>query len=170
MNWRVQQGKSSPHSAGRGTAGCARLLAARNDARPAGLLDSEAGGGDPMMVSAATIFTVSDLAASIAFYRDRLGFTVTFEYGEPAYYACLCRDEVGLHLRVGGASPAWRPGNGALAVFVTDVDALYGELVARDARPPNPPQDRTYGMRDFTLEDPDGNELTFGMATGVPSA
>ncbi|MGE0745381.1 MAG: bleomycin resistance protein [Rhodospirillales bacterium] len=122
-----------------------------------------------MMTSAATIFTVRDLAASVAFYRDRLGFTVTFEYGEPAYYACLCRDEVGLHLRSGHGSPSWRPGNGALAVFVTDVDALYDELLARGARPPKPPQDYAYGMRDFTIEDPDGNEITLGMATGEPA-
>ena len=29
---------------------------------------------------------------------DTLGFTVTFQYGTPTFYACLCRDEVALHL------------------------------------------------------------------------
>jgi catechol 2,3-dioxygenase-like lactoylglutathione lyase family enzyme len=50
----------------------------------------------PMMVGAAT-----DLAKSIGYYRDVLGFTVTFQYGKPTFYACLCRDEVALHLLAG---------------------------------------------------------------------
>lgn len=115
-----------------------------------------------MLVGAATIFTVRDLAISVAHYRDILGFTVTFQYGEPAFYACLCRDEVSVHLRAG---PRWAPGNGAIAIFVQDVDALHGELLARGAKVLKPPQDYAYGMRDFDVADPDGNRLTFGMET-----
>ncbi len=120
-----------------------------------------------MLVDAAAILTVRDIARSVAYYRDALGFTVTFQYGEPTYYACLCRDNVSLHLRSGEAGRAWVPGNGAVAVFVEDVDALYRELVARGAHALKPPQDYAYGMRDFTVKDPDGNDLTFGM--GVKS-
>jgi catechol 2,3-dioxygenase-like lactoylglutathione lyase family enzyme len=115
-----------------------------------------------MLVGAATIFSVRDLAASVAHYRDVLGFTVTFQYGEPAFYACLCRDEVAIHLRAG---TRWNPGNGAIAVFVKDVDALHAELIARGAKVLKPPQDYDYGMRDFDVTDPDGNQLTFGMET-----
>ena len=115
-----------------------------------------------MLVGAATIFSVRDLAASVAHYRDVLGFTVTFQYGEPAFYACLCRDEVAIHLRAG---TGWPPGNGAIAVFVKDVDALHAELIARGAKVLKPPRDYDYGMRDFDVADPDGNQLTFGMGT-----
>jgi len=52
----------------------------------------------PMMAGSATVFVVSDITASLAYYRDVLGFEVTFEYGQPPSYACLCRDEVGLAL------------------------------------------------------------------------
>jgi uncharacterized glyoxalase superfamily protein PhnB len=120
-----------------------------------------------MLAGAATIFTVRDLAASIAYYRDALGFTVAFEYGDPAFYAGVCRDEVAIHLRAGAR---WVPGNGAIAVFVEDVDALHGELVARGANVLNPPQNYPYGMRDFDVADPDGNQLTFGMAAQVATA
>jgi uncharacterized glyoxalase superfamily protein PhnB len=48
---------------------------------------------------------------------------------------------------------------------VEDVDALYAELKARGARAPKPPKDYPYGMRDFNVIDPDGNQLTFGMST-----
>jgi catechol 2,3-dioxygenase-like lactoylglutathione lyase family enzyme len=119
-------------------------------------------GRNRMLVGAATIFTVRDLAASVAHYCDALGFTVTFQYGEPAFYACLCRDEVSLHLRSG---TRWTPGNGAIAVFVKDVDALHEELIARGAKVLKPPQNYAYGMRDFNVADPDGNQLTFGMGT-----
>jgi catechol 2,3-dioxygenase-like lactoylglutathione lyase family enzyme len=51
-----------------------------------------------MMVGAATVFVVTDIAKSAERYRDVLGFTVTFEYGTPTFYVCLCRDEVALHL------------------------------------------------------------------------
>jgi len=56
---------------------------------------------DPMMVGAATVFVVTDIAKSAEHYRDVLGFTVTFENGTSTFYVCLCRDEVGLHLLFG---------------------------------------------------------------------
>jgi len=117
-----------------------------------------------MLTGAATVFVVQDIAASIHHYRHALGFDVTFEYGKPTYCAGLCRDDVELHLVA--ARQTRRPaGHGAIAIFVQDVDALYGELRARGARAPKPPQDHTYGMRDFNVIDPDGNQLTFGMGT-----
>lgn len=116
-----------------------------------------------MFTGAATIFTVRDVGASLAYYRDLLGFSVTFQYGEPTYYVCLCRDEVAIHLRGAGRKASWIPGNGAICVFVTDVDGLHAELVARGARVLQPPQDYPYGMRDFGVADLDGNQLTFGM-------
>lgn len=121
-----------------------------------------------MLVGAATIFTVKDIAASLAYYRDALGFDVTFQYGEPTYYACLCRNEVALHLRAARA-PDWVAGKGAIAIFVDDVDALYAELVKRGARIVKPPQDYPYGMRDFDVVDLDGNQLTFGMESKAAS-
>jgi catechol 2,3-dioxygenase-like lactoylglutathione lyase family enzyme len=113
-----------------------------------------------MLIRAATVFTVRDLAASIAHYRDVLGFAVAFEYGAPAFYAGVYRDDVAIHLRSGAR---WIPGNGAIAIFVDDVDALHSELIAAGAKLLKPPQDYPYGMRDFDVADPDGNELTFGM-------
>ncbi|QOZ54477.1 VOC family protein [Bradyrhizobium sp. CCBAU 53338] len=119
---------------------------------------------DPMMVGAATVFVVSDIDASLAYYRDVLGFQVTFEYGAPLSYACLCRDEVALHLLAAMATKRL-PGHGGLCIFVRDVDRLYDEVSARGARLINQPGDRDYGMRDFDAVDADGNQVTFGMGT-----
>jgi catechol 2,3-dioxygenase-like lactoylglutathione lyase family enzyme len=59
----------------------------------------------------------------------------------------------------------WPSGNGAVAISVRDVDALHGELVARGVNVLKPPRNHAHGVRDFDVSDPDGNQLTFGMAT-----
>jgi catechol 2,3-dioxygenase-like lactoylglutathione lyase family enzyme len=115
-----------------------------------------------MMVGAATVFVVSDIPKSVEYYRDALGFTVTFQYGNPTFYACLCRDEVALHL-LSARETKRLPGNGGICVFVRDVDGIHAELATRGANVIKPPQDYDYGMRDFDAVDLDGNQLTFGM-------
>jgi uncharacterized glyoxalase superfamily protein PhnB len=121
----------------------------------------------PMMVGAATVFVVTDIAKSVEHYRDALGFTVTFQYGKPTYYACLCRDEVALHLLASHETKRL-PGNGGVCVFVKDVDGIHAEFAARGAKVIKPPQNYDYGMRDFDVVDLDGNHLTFGMESRSP--
>ena len=116
----------------------------------------------PMMVGAATVFVVSDLPKSIKHYRDALGFKVTFEYGNPTSYACLCRDEIALHL-LAARETKRLAGNGGICVFVSDVDKVHAELSTRGANVIKSPQNCDYGMRDFDVVDLDGNHLTFGM-------
>src|SRR5262245_50711864 len=116
----------------------------------------------PMIVGAATVFVVSDMAKSIEHYQDALGFKVTFQYGQPTSYSCLCRDEVALHL-LAAHETTRLPGNGAICIFVRDVDLIHAELIEHGARVIKPPKDYDYGMRDFDVVDLDGNHLTFGM-------
>ena len=119
---------------------------------------------DPMMVGAATVFVVTDIAKSTEHYRDVLGFTVTFEYGTPTFYVCMCRDEVALHLlSASQTSRQWRH----LRVRKGCRCRVYAELAARGARIVKPPQNYDYGMRDFDLIDLDGNQLTFGMGSAA---
>jgi catechol 2,3-dioxygenase-like lactoylglutathione lyase family enzyme len=120
---------------------------------------------DSMMVGAATVFVVGDMPKSVEYYRDVLGFTVTFQYGNPTFYVCLCRDEVALHLVAAGKTKRLA-GNGGICVFVKDVDVVHAELAARGAKIIKPPQNYDYGMRDFDLVDLDGNQLTFGAGSG----
>ncbi|MET4387413.1 catechol 2,3-dioxygenase-like lactoylglutathione lyase family enzyme [Bradyrhizobium sp. F1.4.3] len=116
----------------------------------------------PMMAGSATVFVVSDIAASLAYYCDVLGFEVAFEYGQPLSYVCLCCDEVALHL-LAASSTKRLPGHGAICIFVRDVDQIHAEVAGRGARLINRPEGRDYGMRDFDVVDADGNQLTFGM-------
>jgi uncharacterized glyoxalase superfamily protein PhnB len=115
----------------------------------------------PVLCGSATVFVVNDVLRSVEHYRDVLGFKTEFTYGQPAFYAGVERDGVVIHLRAASETER-RPGQGAVNVFVTDVDALYEELKARGARTLNEPKDYAYGMRDFEINDIDGNQLCFG--------
>jgi uncharacterized glyoxalase superfamily protein PhnB len=120
----------------------------------------------PKLHGAATLFVVQDVPKSVAHYSDVLGFTVEFTYGEPTFYAGVERDDVTIHLQAAQQTKR-QVGQGAINVFVTGVDALYEELKARGARVLNAPKDYPYGMRDFDIDDLDGNRLTFGMGTSA---
>lgn len=114
------------------------------------------------LCGAATIFVVADVLRSVEHYRDVLGFRTDFTYGEPTYFAGVERDGVVIHLEAAGQTK--RPaGQGALNLFVTDVDALYRELRPRGARTLSEPKDYPWGMRNFSIHDLDGNYLCFGM-------
>ena len=58
-----------------------------------------------MMRGSTTVFTVADVAAGLAYYRDCVGFDVAFEYGAPTFYAGLCSGEVSLHLIAAAQAP-----------------------------------------------------------------
>ena len=111
---------------------------------------------------AATVFVVQNVLRSVEHYRDVLGFHTEFKYGEPTFYAGVERDDLVIHLQAASETKR-QMGQGAVYVFVTDVDALYQELQSRGTRTLNEPKDYPYGMRDFNINDIDGNQLCFGM-------
>ena len=115
-----------------------------------------------MMNASTTVFTVSDIAASLAYYRDKLGFDLAFEYGQPTFYAGVCSGKVTLHLISAARTPR-QPGHGAVTIDVDDVDALHADLVKRGAKVLKAPANYDYGLRDFDVADLDGNMLFFGM-------
>ena len=119
--------------------------------------------------SATTILVVRDLDASIAYYRDVLGFSLDFSYGEPAFYAGVRRGGVSLHLHAAARAPR-PPGHGSVYVFVDDVDPYFEQIRDRSARVGAPPDNRPYGLRDFDCLDLDGNRLVFAGPTAPPAA
>lgn len=117
-----------------------------------------------MMHASTTVLTVRDVVASLAYYRDKLGFDIAFEYGDPVSYAGVCSGDVTLHLISASRTPR-QPGHGAVAIDVDDVDALHADLVRRGTTVLGAPANQDYGLRTFGVADPDGNMLFFGMET-----
>lgn len=121
----------------------------------------------PTIKRAAPQFLVSRLGDAIAFYEERLGFTTDFVYSD--FYASVSRDGAPIHLKCApklDAERAHRRAGEHLDAFidVSEVRALYDELVRRGAPIAKPLQRRTWGTLDFYVEDPDGYILCFSEA------
>jgi catechol 2,3-dioxygenase-like lactoylglutathione lyase family enzyme len=113
----------------------------------------------------ATTFHVSDLASSLKFYTDILGFSERFRFGD---YAGVQHGEVQIHLSGPNSTNKRQIGQGSIYVFCDDVDGYYRDVIARGATAQAAPMDYEYGMRDFVIEDPDRNLVAFGQETAKP--
>jgi catechol 2,3-dioxygenase-like lactoylglutathione lyase family enzyme len=113
-----------------------------------------------------TILAVSDVERSVAFYRDRLGFAVEAEYGDPPY-ATLTLAETRLSLAEQGHPAEDRPGvelvapdpSRANVVLVVEVDDARRErerLAADGVRFLAEPYEPPWGGCRFFCIDPDG--------------
>lgn len=105
----------------------------------------------------AAVLYVRDFAASLAYYREKLGFSGDFIWGSPPYYACLNRGDADIHL-----NPYAPAGKSIVCIFCKGVDALHADLAARGANITQPPATEAYGMREFNVTDLDGHRLVFG--------
>ena len=99
---------------------------------------------------------VADVERAQQHYRDALGFEIGWLYADKEIGA-VSRDAVAIFLRRRSApfEPAvhW--------VFAADIDATYEELRASGARIVEPLERKPWGMRQFTVEDVDGNRFYF---------
>lgn len=115
---------------------------------------------------AASVFT-RDIQAAVAFYEGILGFTRTFENGDPVGFMILEKDSAELHLSL---VKDHRASNANVAHLIVDnVDALHDILVAAGTRIIKSLADKDYGLRAFVFADPDGNRIDVGQPT-TPSA
>ena len=107
------------------------------------------------------VFHVSNLENSVSFYTDKLGFNLDFKFGKPSTYAGLSLGSVCLHL---SSSYPYKNNTGHGNVYITfnEVDALYDRLVNSGVSFYSPIADREYGLRDFAIQDPDGNQIGIG--------
>ena len=114
-------------------------------------------------------FFTTDLPATLAFYRDQLGFECLGTWLDPPVYAIVGRDGHRIHFRrVDTLTP--HPDKYAdelldAYVFIKDVDALYAEYSARGVEFTRPLGDTAWHSREFVVKDCDGRLLAFGAET-----
>jgi uncharacterized glyoxalase superfamily protein PhnB len=114
-----------------------------------------------VLEAAVPILSVTDLSEALDYYEWVLGFQIGWKWGEPARLASVCRDRVEVNLSSDATA-----GVSKVYFQMAGVDAYYNHITTAGAKVAVPLADRPYGMRDFRIIDPSGNELSFGEATG----
>ena len=127
---------------------------------------------DPDIGGASPLFIVRNLAATLAFYRDKLGFDITFQGPEPddIFFGIVQRgramfmfkdvdiDPVPNYTRdIGQGIASWDA-----YIYVPDPDTLYEEFASRDVEFFEPLKDNHDNLRGFEIQDPNGYILYFG--------
>ena len=120
----------------------------------------------------APFFIVRDVPAALAFYRDRLGFEVTFQGPAPddIFFGIVQRGAAMIMLKSVGVDPlpnylrdvgkGWARWDAYL--HVPDPDALAAEFTARRVEFMQPLMDDDDDLRGFAVQDADGYVLYFG--------
>ena len=120
----------------------------------------------------APFFIVKDVPAALSFYRDRLGFEITYRGPDPddIFFGIVQRGGAMIMLKDVGVDPlpnARRDvGKGSARwdayLHVAEPDALAAEFQARGVAFSVPLGDTDEGLRGFEVEDADGYVLFFG--------
>ena len=125
--------------------------------------------GNPSCVKADegnAVLYVWDVRAAANFYRDKLGFTIDFLHGQPAFYASVSRDEACIHLRFVHQTmyvAGLREKEQVIAAFlsVANVKELFAEYQTRKVPFAHRLKKEPWGQSSFIVSDPDGNALCF---------
>ena len=118
------------------------------------------------------LFIVRSVPAALAFYRDRLGFEVTFQgpFPDDIFFGIVQRGRAMIMFKAVGVEPVPNHtrdiGKGIARwdayVYVPDPDALAAEFASRNIEFFTPLQDNTDDLRGFEIQDADGYVLYFG--------
>ncbi|MCB1186349.1 VOC family protein [bacterium] len=115
------------------------------------------------------VFFVADVEASIAFYRDRLGFALQSSYGNPTCFAIVRLWAAALMLsmpeKLSGHRPAFSLDNFSwdAHILVSDARGYHEFCVANGAEIASGLVEAPYGMLEFVVRDPDGFGICFGQ-------
>jgi catechol 2,3-dioxygenase-like lactoylglutathione lyase family enzyme len=103
---------------------------------------------------------VSDMKASVHFYRNALGMELLYGVEQACFSSLRANDSESaiLNLEQGDTVSRW----GRLIFHVTDVDAFWMHLKERGFNP-EIPRNASWGERYFHMLDPDGHELSFAQ-------
>jgi catechol 2,3-dioxygenase-like lactoylglutathione lyase family enzyme len=112
---------------------------------------------------------VSDVAAACSFYEEKLGFSVAFAYGEPPFYAQVCRGGARLNLRFlaePAIDPALQEREQLLsATIALDVaEPLFREYGRKGVDFHQELRSEPWGAQTFVVSDPDGNLILFAAS------
>jgi uncharacterized glyoxalase superfamily protein PhnB len=95
---------------------------------------------------------VKDVAETVAWYKEHLGFGEEWYYGDPVTDGGCRRDE--MRFLFGKSPEPFKPlVDLNLILFVSDIDAIYAEIKDRGLQIVKELQTYDYGMREFAILD-----------------
>lgn len=123
----------------------------------------------PILSSTSAQLFVADIAASCAFFTEKLGFAVDFVYGEPPFYGQVVKDKAQLALRL-VCEPVYvgdiRQREHLLSAGITvdtaaEIKQLFLDFQASGVSFHQTLRKEPWGARNFIVLDPDGNLILF---------
>jgi uncharacterized glyoxalase superfamily protein PhnB len=119
-----------------------------------------------MVRQIAPVFFTRDIPATLAYYKDKLGFECRGTWLDPPVYAIVTRDEQAIHFRC-AEPPTPNPDKYReelldAYLFVEDADALYAAYAARGVEFIRGLANMPWHSREFVVKDCDGRLLAFG--------
>ena len=122
-----------------------------------------------VIVTAEPQLFVANMAASLDFFTQKLGFAIAFTYGEPPFYAQVKRDGARLNLRCVDRpviDPKLRDREELLSAAMTvgmahEIKQLFLEFQSAGVVFFQTLKTQPWGARTFIVKDPDGNLLLF---------
>lgn len=121
----------------------------------------------PVIEDAVAIVPVSDVASTMDFYADVLGFERRFVADDNSFAIAVHGDAAIHFVRTDDADALKATANNiSIYLWVRGLDALFAQLADKLNSLPEgrvrAPFDQPYGMREFHIKDPDGCLLLFG--------
>lgn len=120
----------------------------------------------PRLVASSTCLVVSDLARSVAFYCDKLGFAEPAMWGDPPTFAMANRDGFDIMLTAAATDDQIRPhgpeGIWDLYLRVEDVRVEVEALRAAGVAIDSDLTETEYDMLEIEILDPDGYRVAIG--------
>ena len=129
--------------------------------------------GTLMLNSVTPFFIVDDLAKTLEFYQDRLGFNVLYQGGGNGkvkdFWAFVGRDRVMLNFKYIASDIHPQPNHTRhewarwdAYIFTSDPDSVYAEFCAKDVPMRQELANTNDGLRAFEITDNNGYVLCFG--------
>ncbi len=111
-------------------------------------------------------FFTTNMRATVAYYKDKLGFQCVGTWQDPPVYAIVAREQHAIHFRC-AAPPVPNPQKYTDELldayfYVEDADALYAEYAGRGVEFQRELANTPWRSREFVLKDCDGRLLAFG--------
>ena len=112
------------------------------------------------------LFFTTDIAKTLAYYQDKLGFECVGTWLHPPVYAIVERDQHAIHFRC-AEPPTANPDKYADELLdaylsVEDADALYAEYTGKGLEFVRELANMPWHAREFVVKDCDGRLLAFG--------